>query len=337
MPISYQIPTLISDYGDPAAEVHACRNGCALFDFSFVQRAEVTGPHSADLVEKFVHRAVAQLEPGTIRYALRLRDDGTVLSDLTVWKMSDHHFEIMSGHPPDLAALAAMGDGTVSLPADDTAIFAVQGPRALESLSPLCTEVERLAALRYFEHSVICIGDVDCRVGRLGYSGEAGFELIVQRSKAEHLWSLLSSTCTPSGFIAADILRIEAGFPLFWNDFAIPVTPHEAGLSAFSLAKAATTPNTLKRICFSADTAELPQLWRFKELPARPSRPGEVAVTSAGYSTRADSVIGLAYVLARTDIESTPLFDPTGVFTQLHALPLPFYDRTKARPRAEWT
>ncbi len=336
MQIQYEIPSLTSDFGDPDAEKRACREDCALFDFSFVQRARVSGPRAADLVMQFANRSIDDMAPGKIRYALRLNEDGTVVSDLTVWKISDEQFEIMSGHLPDIADLCALGGGDVTALSNDTAIFAVQGPNALLRLFSVCAEPEALARLAYFEHGAVSIAEVRCRVGRLGYTGEPGFELICSKADATHLWSMLASRCVPAGFIAADTLRIEAGFPLFWNDFALPVTPAEVGLAHFS-SRCGTEPDQpLKRICFSAVSRDTPKMWRFETPPVRPTRPGEVAVTSACQSQLAKGVVGLGYVLASTSFGATQLFDPAGQFTGMRPQPLPLYDTQKTRPRSPW-
>ena len=70
-----------------------------------------------------------------------------------------------------------------------------------------------------------------CVIGRLGYSGEPGFEIIVDAELQAPLWNELSGRARPAGFAATDILRIEAGLVLFANEFVVPVTPSEAGLS----------------------------------------------------------------------------------------------------------
>ncbi len=336
MQTSYEIPALTADFGDPEREIWACRNACALFDFSFVKRAAVRGHEARETIEAFASRSLDQMSDGKIRYALRQRKDGTVLSDLTLWKISDQHFEVMSGHGQDIRDLSAQGGSAVQDLSGDTAIFAVQGPHALEELTPQCGAADQLAALEYFEHTSCTIGGVDCKVGRLGYSGEAGFELICSKSDATKLWSRLAGNIEPAGFIAADTLRIEAGFPLFWNDFALAITAREAGLMAFSRSSAGSPSETLQRVCFSANCAAAPAMWRAERTPERPERPGEVAVTSACYSTRAGGVLGLGYVLMSGLENGARLFDPSGLFTDIRRQPLPFYDTAKARPRAAW-
>ncbi len=332
----YEIPSLITDFGDPERELNACRTDCALFDFSFVQRARVKGREAKTIVEAFATRNLDSMPIGKIRYALRLGENETLVSDLTIWKISDEHFEVMSGHPQDIRDLQTQGGACVQDLTDESAIFAVQGPHALERLAPRCGTADQLAELSYFEHINCTVGGTSCRVGRLGYTGEAGFELVCSRANAAQLWACLTENIQPAGFIAADVLRIEAGFPLFWNDFALPVTAQEAGLSAFSRSNSTSSAATLRRICFSANSATRPILWRPESTPDRPAKPGEVAVTSACYSTRAERVLGLGYVLASSVETETEMFDLGGQFHDIRTQSLPFYDFAKARPRAAW-
>ncbi len=336
MAIAYEIPELIADFGDPGREIQACRDDCALFDFSFVHRAVVTGPKAQAVVEAFASRDLKKMTSGKIRYALRLRENETLISDLTIWKMSDEHFEVMSGHPQDIRDLSTQAGADMVDLTPGSAIFAIQGPSALERLAPHCTHTATLAGLGYFEHALSTICGTQCQVGRLGYTGEAGFELICSRSDAAHLWSRLAEHVQPAGFIAVDTLRIEAGFPLFWNDFVLPVTAPEAGLGSFSSPPSASPSTALKRICFSANSERVPRLWRSSAEPRRPHRIGEVAVTSACFSARAQRVLGLGYVLADSAGTDARLYDQDGTFTELRQEALPFYDFTKSRPRAAW-
>ncbi len=333
---AYEIPELIADFGDSESEINACRNDCALFDFSFVHRAVVRGHEAQAIVETFASRDLDEMTSGKIRYALRMGENETLISDLTIWKMSDEHFEVMSGHPQDIRDLSAQAGANIVDATPNSAIFAVQGPSALEKLAPHCTHSGKLAGLGYFEHASCTVSGTRCQVGRLGYTGEAGFELICSKSDAAHLWAQLAEHIQPAGFIAADTLRIEAGFPLFWNDFVLPITAQETGLSSFSCTSPAPTSAALKRICFSAFSEVIPTLWRFKTVPKRPHRAGEVAITSACFSTRAQRVLGLGYVLADNAGTEVKLYDQDGAFTELRQETLPFYDSTKSRPRAAW-
>lgn len=332
----YKIPQLTPDFGNPRQEAEACRTDCALFDFSFVRRASVRGTQAAAITEQFAGRSLRKLEEGKILYAIRLNGNGTVCSDVTVWKMSDQHFQIMSGHHQDITDLQTLAGAMVTDHTNDTAIFAVQGPNAYNAISPFCSAPEGLKQLRYFEWATLTFGDIKCLVGRLGYTGEAGFELICPRSLAPQLWSLLAKNIPPAGFIAADMLRIEAGFPLFWNDFAIPVEIEETGLGAFSNATMRSDHKRLRRVCFSANAVFTPSKWRPAQVPARPKHLDEIAVTSACFSPRAGQVLGLGYVRGSPNASRSELHDPAGNFTRIKLEPLPYYDPMKLRPRKDW-
>ena len=117
-------------------------------------------------------------------------------------------------------------------------------------------DVNAIKQLRYFTFGNACLGDVPCTIGRLGYTGEPGFEIIANRAKAKVLWQRLAENARPAGFIAADILRIEAGFVLFANEFLLPVSPAEAGLGRFHLdAKPEST--TIRIVSFRAEADNL--------------------------------------------------------------------------------
>src|SRR5262249_21133857 len=148
------------------------------------------------------------------------------------------------------------------------------------------------------------------------------------------LWRALSPHVRPAGFIAADVLRIEAGFPLFTNEFALPVTPVEAGLARFHRCDV-THERPVVLISFCAEAEALSWPWRPRRAPQRPVRPGDIAVTSACDSIVAGGVLGLGYVLADTPA-GMPLHDPDAVFRNIRRAAMPFYDTGKRRPRAPW-
>src|SRR5262249_48506124 len=179
-------------------------------------------------------RSLAGLAPGSIRYALRVADSGAVLADLTIWRIGPQAFELMSGRREDVLDLLSLSKSAAQV-ADltaSTAILSLQGPESLDALSGL-GDLRAITALPYFGFCEARLGGTPCTVGRLGYTGEQGFEIVLARQDRASLWAELAKRARPAGFAAADILRIEAGFVLFTNEFSIPVAPSEAGLSRF--------------------------------------------------------------------------------------------------------
>jgi glycine cleavage system aminomethyltransferase T len=213
------------------------------------------------------------------------------------------------------------------------AVFALQGPEALNVLRKL-GDVDRLASLPYFHFMRMELAGADCTVGRLGYTGEAGFEIVVPRSDAPRLWDELCRHTRPAGFVAADMLRIEAGFVLFDNEFRVPISPDEAGLGQFYVGQN-KHKIPLKLVAFTAETDRLSSPWVAKIGIERPTRAGVIAVTSACRSIAAGGVLGLGFVTAST-AGNAMLEDPSGHFRDIRRTPLPFYDTSKRRPRLPW-
>ncbi|MCL2430786.1 MAG: hypothetical protein FWD12_16305, partial [Alphaproteobacteria bacterium] len=253
---------LIEDYGNPAAEAKACRTHCALFDFSFLECVRLAGAHARTAVETFTGRSMQALAEGQIFYALRVDSDGYVLADLTVWRTGHETFEVMSGRREDAADLLSLtGAGLDGADmSGERAVFAIQGPASLAVLLQLGVSgaVERL---RYFYFCGADIGGIPCTVARLGYTGEPGFEIVVTRRHAHNVWRSLSRHARPAGFVAADALRIEAGFVLFKNEFRLPVAPQEAGLDKFFRPSAEPRTPSLALISFRAQARELHFPW----------------------------------------------------------------------------
>jgi glycine cleavage system aminomethyltransferase T len=326
---------LVRDYGDIEGEARACRSECALFDFSFVGRARITGPGALREIAALAGRRLDDMRPGTVRYALRTDAHGFLLSDLTIWYGGGDRYEVMSGRRQDLVDLAAATapDAACEDLSERTATLAVQGPRSLVSLAPL-VDVERLRRLSFFAHTAAEVAGLSCLIGRLGYTGERGFELIFDARHREEMWSRLCALVRPAGFAAADCLRIEAGFVLFANEFRVPVTPRAVALQKFAGTRADRA--SIELVCFRADTAVRPILWRPPPGIEAPTRPGRIAVTSACHSVIGGGTLGLGYVVADSAEVGARCVDPLGTFHNVRVAPRPFHDCRKQRQGGAW-
>jgi aminomethyltransferase len=325
----------IAHFGDPAAEARACRTACALFDFSFLECARIQGGGARQVLEDFTGRPLAALEIGKICYALRVSPAGEAVADLTIWRTGADRYEVMSGRREDIADLLAGAEPVIAVSeVAGRASFALQGPASLDILRRLGA-VDSIEPLPYFGFTDSTLHGIACRIGRLGYTGEAGFEIICSRGQAGELWQALSSDARPGGFIAVDMLRIEAGFVLFSNEFRLPVTPEEVGLGRFYRTPSSPAPPHIALITFRADADRLDWPWRPRRPPQRPATRDEVVVTSACDSIVAGGVLGLGYVLSHRE-PGMPLRDPTGVFRNIRQTPMPYYDPGKRRPRQSW-
>lgn len=114
-------------------------------------------------------------------------------SDLTLWRCGEDVFEIMSDCREDIAGFAALRSDGLTLDdlSEATAILAIQGPDTLAQLA-VFTVVTALWYLPWCNFTQVDICGIPCLIGRLGYSGEAGFELLVEQSHQDRLWALLA-------------------------------------------------------------------------------------------------------------------------------------------------
>jgi aminomethyltransferase len=340
--IDFDLRTLPRDYGDVRAEARSCRSAAALFDFSFMHRIGIRGPRAHALVQTLTPRQIDDLMPGHIRYALRVGAGGRVLSDVTIWRLDAETFEVFAGTGDAFAHLQAAAGSTTSVCdlSQETAIFAVQGPSSLRALAGVSSTAQ-LRALAYFGHVQESVAGVACRVGRLGYTGERGFEVIVPRAARAAIWTMLAQHARPAGFAAADILRIEAGFPLFANEFLFPVSAAGLGLARFAAgpdapcrSRSAQGAGSIRLVSFQAVCDCDPILWRPPRDATFPPAPGSLLATSACRSIVTGEILGLGYACDAHG--AAHLFDPTGQFRDIHEVSVPFYDPYKRRPRGGW-
>jgi glycine cleavage system aminomethyltransferase T len=331
--MAFDIANVIPDFGDVEGEARAVRESAALFDFSFIARGRVTGRNAVAILERFQPRPVGDMAAGAIRYALRLGAGGAVEADLTLWRLDDHAFEVMSGRRRDVAALIALAaDARAEDLSDSSAIFAVQGPGSLDALAPL-GDRERLAAIPYFGHAEATVAGIPCRVGRLGYTGEKGFEIVADKADAARLRTTLAQRARPAGFAAADILRIEAGFMLFVNECRLGADAAALGLERLAPGASANSP--LRLVAFTAEPVPIRSPWQPKDLH-RPAR-GEIAVTSACTSVALEGrTIGLGFVHVADTAPGTRVRDRARTFGQVRVERIPLYDPVKRRPRGPW-
>jgi aminomethyltransferase len=329
----FDLSTLVRDYGDIRAEARSCRSASALFDFSFMRRMVIIGPGAQAMAQSLTSRPIGDMQPGRIRYALSPDASGHVLGDITIWRLDADTFEVFAGTGEMFAELNSAAGSAASVRdlSEETAIFSVQGPSSLRVLSGVA-DVARISALPYFAHVDATIAGAACRVGRLGYTGERGFEIIAPREAAAALWAMLSREALPAGFAAADILRIEAGFALFANEFAFPVTAAELGLARF--AGEARREQRVRLVAFTAECDGEPILWRPSQETDFPPPPGRLVATSACRSIVTGAVLGLGY--ANVSDAAAQLSDPAGQFRSIRNVALPVYDLRKLRPRGGW-
>ena len=180
-------------YTSIVAEHNATRTAAGLFDVSHMGRFRFTGPGAESFLDRIVTRRVADMKPGQIRYALVTNDSGGILDDVLVYHLphaegGTYFSMVVNASNREKIVdwlddhLGDRGDVRFTDVTLETAMIAVQGPRALEILQPLVQA--DLAALKYYHAVEERIAGKTTVVSRTGYTGEDGCELIVPASIA---------------------------------------------------------------------------------------------------------------------------------------------------------
>src|SRR4051812_10754765 len=225
MPVQYPAGIL--------AEHQHCRSAAALFDVSHMGQVRLDGPDVAAALERLVPADIQGLQVGRARYTQFTNATGGILDDLIVSHAGDHLFLVVNagGREADLAHLRAGLEPAVRVTElADRALLALQGPRAAAVLARLAPQA---AELRFMATAEMDVGGLPCRVSRLGYTGEDGYEISVAADDAVPLAQALLARdeVRPAGLGARDSLRLEAGLPLYGHEIDISTSPIEAGVA----------------------------------------------------------------------------------------------------------
>lgn len=218
------------------AEHKSVRESVALFDVSHMGEFMVRGPQAIDFINYVTTNDVAALSVGQAHYSTILNDAGTIVDDCLVYRFPDHLMMVVnaSNKDKDLAHISAYRDRfdcTIEDVSDRIALLALQGPRAQDVMARF-TDVN-LDDIAYYHFTIATVAGVpDVILSRTGYTGEDGFELYFDASRAVEIWAALMSdeSVVPAGLGARDTLRLEMGMALYGNDIDDTTTPYEAGL-----------------------------------------------------------------------------------------------------------
>lgn len=291
------------------------RRAAGLFDFSFMGLYEFA---ETGTIERVQTRDVSSIARGQIAYTLLLNDDGSVFNDATVWNLGGGRWWLFTGRPADFAWIRRRASARDR--SGEHAILALQGPRSARILARLVGE-ELVQQLRYFRF----VENGGMWIGRLGYSGELGYELLVPRSQQRTLADALLALGRPEAlcecsFEAANSLRIESGYVLFDREIDGRANPAELGLAR--LVSKASRPFSVARKLVGI---------RLDENAAHPVDAPLARATSESWSPVFKQQLAIGF--AGVDVRPGE-FVKVGPGRLGRVAPLPFYDPSRQRPRA---
>ena len=205
-------------------EYNAIRNGAALIDISPLFKYILTGPDATQLVDRIITRSAAKMKPGQVYYTPWCDERGKVLDDGTVTRLEEHAYRWTAAEPNMrwMHENARGLDVRIEDASERIAAMALQGPTS-GALLMRAAEAD-VDSLKYFRMTKGSIQGIPVEISRTGYTGDLGFEIWVAAEKAAAVWDVLMTEgrafgVKPTGMLALDVSRIEAGLLLIDVDF----------------------------------------------------------------------------------------------------------------------
>jgi aminomethyltransferase len=331
-------------YTGIVAEHKAVRSAAGLFDISHMARVSFGGADALKLLEAVFTNSVATMKDGQVRYGLVCDEAGGILDDVLVYRWPYGFAAVINAGNRE-KILAWLGKHRNGLTVDvkdqtfDTAMVAVQGPKAVELVAGMF-EAD-VAALKYYYATPTRYRGTGCVVSRTGYTGEDGFEVMVPNALAVTLWDdLIGRGAVPCGLGARDTLRLEAAMPLYGHELNEATDPLQAGLGwavKFDKGDFVGRSSLLMARELTHRRPERVGLEVEGKRAAREGCPvvlgdGRVVgtVTSGSFAPWLEKSIAMAYVGPEHTAAGTRLMvDIRGTQTPAAVVPLPFYKRKK--------
>ncbi len=335
-------------YGGILKEHEAVRKRAGLFDLSHMGQFTLTGADVGAWAESLTVNKVANMKPGQARYNIFTNAQGGAHDDVIFYRLGDDRWLLVVNASNaekmwDLVTAARAGDVALTNLHGDRALIAIQGPRSVAWLQPY-VETD-IAALKYYACAQTRVRGVrdEIVIARTGYTGEDGFELFLPSEDATGVWDALLAEnrvrgLEPCGLGARDVLRLEAGMPLYGHEMTEEITPLQAGLAwAIKFDKPAFTgKEALLAQRDAADYARIVGLTMDGRVPARAGYPvfaggaraGEIRSGSFGPAVNANVATALVEPAAAADGTELEV-EVRGTRHRARVTPMPFYKREK--------
>jgi aminomethyltransferase len=338
-------------YAGILREHDAVRHRAGLFDLSHMAQFELEGDDVGAWADALTVNNVASMKPWQARYNLFCNEAGGTHDDVLFYRLGDGGRWLLVANASNadkiwaLISERAAGTGVkLTNRHGERALIAVQGPKAVDIVGALSDDAtrERLRAMKYYTCAEETIDGVAALVARTGYTGEDGFELFVDGADAPGLWRRLLETgagagLEPCGLGARDVLRLEAGMPLYGHELTETITPLAGGQQwAVKLAKPAFVGKEALAAQAAADEyARVAGVVLSGRVPARDGYAvfaGDEPVGEVRSASIAPSVgnRNIATVLVRKDAAAVGTVlgvEIRGTKHEATVVPLPFYKR----------
>lgn len=221
-------------------EHEAVRNAAGMFDISHMGKFTLQGKNLISQLQALVPSDLSRLQPGQAQYTVLLNPQGGIIDDIIVYYQGEDSNGIQKAFIIVNAATTNKDKAWILQHLDQNQVqfqdlspakvlIALQGPKAIDYLQPFVKQdLQPIAAFGHLETTIL---DKPAFIARTGYTGEDGFEVLVDPEVGVELWrNLYDAGVIPCGLGARDTLRLEAAMALYGQDIDDTTTPLEAGL-----------------------------------------------------------------------------------------------------------
>lgn len=226
-------------YAGVIAEHECVRNNVGVFDVSHMGEFILRGEHALDLIQKVTSNDASKLSDGKVQYSCFPNERGGIVDDLLVYRIKENQYMLVvnaSNIEKDWNWIKKQDTWGIEMEniSDRTALLAVQGPKALQTLQKL-TDLN-LSEMGYYTFAKGTFAGIpNILISATGYTGAGGFEVYFDNEHADAIWKAVFEAgaefgIQPVGLACRDTLRLEMGFCLYGNDINDQTSPIEAGL-----------------------------------------------------------------------------------------------------------
>ena len=215
------------NYGSQIEEHTAVRTDAGMFDVSHMTIVDIDGPDAEAFLRKVIANDVSNLAEYQALYSAALNAHGGILDDLIVYRLPKGFRVVVNASTREkmLDWFDAQSMTNMRIEHKPQVMLAVQGPEAINKLLA-ATDLAELGIKPFF-----AAAHGDWLIGRTGYTGEDGVEVMLPVDQGLALWqSLLDGGVRPAGLGARDTLRLEAGLNLYGQDMNETTSPYVSNI-----------------------------------------------------------------------------------------------------------
>ncbi|HJT70945.1 MAG TPA: aminomethyltransferase family protein, partial [Terriglobales bacterium] len=205
-------------------EYNAIRNAAALIDITPLYKYLITGGDATKFVNRIITRDINKVAKGQVIYCCWCDEQGKVIDDGTITRLDENRYRWTAAEP-NIRWFHQNGlnmDVQIEDISEQVAALALQGPTSAKLLKTVADA--EITNLKYFRMTHGKIAGVPVDISRTGYTGDLGYEIWVDWKDAVKVWDAITQAgrpfdLHPTGMLALDVARVEAGLLLLDVDY----------------------------------------------------------------------------------------------------------------------